>query len=59
MEPKNNIGAIIVMSDDNPVGIITEMDIIEKIVRVGKDPDETRAEEIMTSPSYLLKPIKL
>ena len=42
------------MSDNNPVGIITERDIIEKIIRVGKDPDETRAEEIMTSPPYLL-----
>jgi len=42
------------MSDNNPVGIITERDIIEKIIRVGKDLDETRAEEIMTSPPYLL-----
>ncbi len=47
------------MSGGNPIGIITERDIIEKIVKAGKDPDETRAEEIMTSPSYPLKPIKL
>ncbi len=46
----NNIGAIIVMSGGSPVGIITERDIIEKIVRAGKDPNKTRAEEIMSSP---------
>lgn len=46
----NNIGAIIVISGGSPVGIITERDIIEKIVRAGRSPDETRAEEIMSSP---------
>lgn len=46
----NNIGAVIVMSGGNPVGIITERDIIEKVTRVGRDPNKTRAEEIMSSP---------
>lgn len=46
----NNIGAVIVMSGGNPVGIITERDILERVVRAGKDPNKTRAEEIMSSP---------
>lgn len=46
----NNIGAVIVISGGNPVGIITERDIIEKITRVNKDPSKTRAEEVMSSP---------
>ncbi|MEM2309016.1 MAG: CBS domain-containing protein [Candidatus Bathyarchaeia archaeon] len=46
----NNIGAVIVMSGGNPIGIITEKDIIEKIARIGRDPTKTRAEEIMSSP---------
>jgi len=46
----NNIGAVIVVSGGNPVGIITERDMIEKVVRAGKDPSKIRAEEIMSSP---------
>ncbi|MEM1582515.1 MAG: CBS domain-containing protein [Candidatus Bathyarchaeia archaeon] len=46
----NNIGAIIVISGGNPVGIITERDIIEKVTRVGRDPNKIRAEEVMSSP---------
>lgn len=46
----NNIGAIIIMSGGNPVGIITERDIIEKVTKAGRDPGRIRAEEIMSSP---------
>lgn len=46
----NNIGAVIVMSGGDPVGIVTERDILERVVRAGKDPNKTRAEEIMSSP---------
>ena len=46
----NNIGAIIIISGGKPSGIITERDIIEKIVRPRRDPDKTRATEIMSSP---------
>ncbi|MEM1989481.1 MAG: CBS domain-containing protein [Candidatus Bathyarchaeia archaeon] len=46
----NNIGAVVVMSGGNPVGIITERDIIEKVVRSNRDPSKIRAEEIMSSP---------
>jgi len=51
----NNIGAVIIISGGNPVGIITERDIIEKIVRAGKDPSKARAEEIMSSPLILIE----
>lgn len=46
----NNIGAVVVISGGNPVGIITEKDIIEKVTRTGRDPTKTRAEEIMSYP---------
>ena len=46
----NNIGAVIVLSGGKPSGIITERDIVEKIVRARRDPDKTRAAEIMSSP---------
>ena len=47
----NNIGAVIVVDNDLvPFGIITERDIIEKIVWARRDPDKTLAQEIMSAP---------
>ncbi len=46
----NNIGAIIVMSGGNPIGIITERDIVEKVAKANRDPSKIHAEEIMSSP---------
>ena len=46
----HDIGSIVVVADGKPVGIITERDIMEKVVRDGRDPNETTAREIMTSP---------
>jgi CBS domain-containing protein len=46
----NNIGAVIIMSGGAPVGIVTERDIIEKVVRAHKDTIKMRAQDIMSSP---------
>jgi len=46
----NNIGAVIVMSGGEPAGIVTERDIVEKVVRLHRDPAKTRAQEVMSSP---------
>ncbi|MFB0502865.1 MAG: cyclic nucleotide-binding/CBS domain-containing protein [Candidatus Bathyarchaeia archaeon] len=45
-----NIGAVIIMSGGTPTGIVTERDIVEKIVRAHRDPNKTRAQEVMSSP---------
>ncbi len=45
-----NIGAIIVASGGKPVGIITERDILERVIKAHKDPNETAATDIMSSP---------
>lgn len=45
-----NIGAVIVASGGKPVGIITERDILERVVKIHKDPSKTRAADIMSSP---------
>ena len=44
----NNIGGVIVMSGGVPTGLITERDIIEKVVRTRKDLDKTIAQDIMS-----------
>jgi CBS domain-containing protein len=47
---KQNIGAVIVARDFEPLGIITERDIIERVVLANKDLNEIVAQEIMTAP---------
>jgi CBS domain-containing protein len=47
---KQNIGAVIVARDFEPLGIITERDIIERVVLANKDLHEIVAQEIMTAP---------
>lgn len=45
-----NIGAVIIAENDAPIGIITEKDIIERVLNVGKNVESTTAKEIMTVP---------
>jgi CBS domain-containing protein len=46
----DNIGAVIVMRRGTPVGIVTEKDIIRKIVIGRKDSVKTKAEDVMSAP---------
>jgi malate dehydrogenase (oxaloacetate-decarboxylating) len=45
-----SIGSLIVTIKDEPVGIITQKDIIERVVAFCKNPCDTKACEIMSSP---------
>jgi CBS domain-containing protein len=47
---KFNIGSIVVVKGDHPVGIITERDILRRIVEPCLAPETLRAREVMTSP---------
>ena len=47
----HKVGAVIVIQDDEEaVGIVTEWDIISRVVAQGRDPAKTTMREIMTSP---------
>ncbi len=46
----NNIGAVIVMRRGTPVGIVTEKDLVRKIVIGRKDSAKTKAEDVMSAP---------
>ena len=46
----NNIGSVIVVESEKPVGIITEKDILNRLVDTQRDPNKTTANEIMSSP---------
>ena len=47
---ERNIGAVIVVRDFEPLGIVTERDIIGRVLLANRDPQEVIAQEIMTSP---------
>jgi CBS domain-containing protein len=48
---ENDTSMLVVVTKENfPVGIITERDLIIRVLGVGKKPSETLVEEIMTSP---------
>ena len=47
---KNEIGCLVVTRKDKPVGIMTERDILKKIVCGSKNPEQTRVSEIMSRP---------
>lgn len=47
---RNQIGSLLVTQEGNYTGIITEVDIIRKVVAKGIDPAATTVRNIMTSP---------
>ena len=47
--------AIIVNSQGNPEGIVTEWDYLSKLVAEGKDPSKTKLEEIMSTNLVTVK----
>ncbi|HJT83079.1 MAG TPA: potassium transporter TrkG [Nitrososphaeraceae archaeon] len=49
-----NIETIIVTSNKNPIGIVTDSDILEKVVIKGDDSDLVFLKNIMSSPIMLL-----
>jgi CBS domain-containing protein len=53
---KNDISSVIVIKKGDGVGIITERDIICKIVADSKNPEEMVVADVMTSPLITIKP---
>jgi CBS domain-containing protein len=49
---QSNANSVIVTENKNPVGVITERDLLEKIVKPRKDPDKIRARQIMSIPIF-------
>ena len=49
MMAEHNIGALLVMSEGEMVGIVSERDCVRKVDVMGKNANETRVKDIMTS----------
>ncbi|TNF55951.1 CBS domain-containing protein [bacterium] len=45
-----NVGTVIVTVEDIPSGLITDRDIVTKVLAQGKDPNTTKIEEVMVTP---------
>lgn len=52
----NMIGSVIITRDDHPLGIITEMDLVERVIARGSNPEKTVARDIMSSPVSVVDP---
>lgn len=50
------IGAVMVLQDGVPVGIVTERDILTKVVAAGEDPATTLARDIMSTHLVVVSP---
>ena len=53
---KNKIGCLVVVRDDDIQGILTERDLLERVLEKCKNPMETKISEIMTKDVIVGKP---
>jgi len=53
---REGVGSLIILEDGEPVGILTERDLLYKVVAVGKVPSKTKVERVMSSPVITISP---
>lgn len=53
---KNKIGNVLVVEKKQPVGILTESDILKKVVAEGKNAGKVLVEEVMSTPVVVANP---
>lgn len=54
---KNRVGAVIVLRQGKPAGIITERDVLKKVSALSLTPEQVSAKDIMSSPLVTIKAI--
>ena len=50
------IGCLIVVEDGKAVGILTERDVLKRVVEKGKDPEKTLVKDVMSKPLIVVNP---
>ena len=53
---KHEIGCLIVVKRGKPAGIVTERDMLKRILLESKDPDKIKVNEVMSKPLIVGKP---
>ena len=51
-----NVGCLIVVSGQRPIGILTERDLVKKVVATAADPRVLTVGEVMSSPMVSISP---
>ncbi|MDX1534231.1 MAG: CBS domain-containing protein [Thermoplasmata archaeon] len=51
-----DVGSLLVVRDGKPIGIVTEKDLVTKVVAEDRLPSEMRVAECMTSPLVTVEP---
>lgn len=55
---EKSIGSLLIRKEHEILGIVTEMDIVQKVVANGSDASATRVENVMSSPLLTIEPEK-
>jgi len=53
---KRKIGNVIIVEKERPVGILTESDIIKKVIAEGKNANDVAVKDVMTTPIVVIDP---
>ena len=55
---KYRVGCVLVVEKSNAVGIVTERDVLQKVVSPGKNPKLLKVKDIMSKPLITIEPDK-
>ena len=53
---QERVGALLVMHDEEIIGILTERDLLNRVLAKGLPPSDTRVHEVMTSEVVVVRP---
>jgi len=53
---KHEIGCLVVVKKGKPVGIVTETDMVKRVILKAVDPEKTKVSEIMSQPLVVGNP---
>lgn len=52
----HDIGCLVVVHSEKPVGILTERDMLKRVVHASKDPKKTKVVDLMSKPLVTVSP---
>ncbi len=53
---EKHIGSLVVVAEGKPIGIVTERDLLSKVVARDKDPKAVKVRDVMSSPLVTISP---
>ena len=53
---RDRVGSVVVLDDEEPVGIFTRRDLMNRVMKTNADPGKTRVKEVMSKPLIMIEP---